>query len=146
MTVILEELIVDLAQDAATREAVLERDGIDRRIIEHFDLSQVRGRRTYLLCFGEKTTDVSVDLAVMDMTGRESALIGDLLALKAHAERYGLFPFPVVARGSWVSLHSQVHYPCLKADASGQRAVVELVPGINHWPADMRFLLVDKPA
>lgn len=97
------------------------------------------------MCFGEEMSDVSVGLAVLDMRGRENALIGDLLALKAHAERYGLFPFPVVARGSWVSLHSQVHYPCLKADASGRRAVVALVPGINHWPADTRFLLVDKP-
>lgn len=146
MTVILEELIVDLARDAATRDEVPERDGIDCRIIEHFDLFDIRRRRTYLLHFGVEVTDVSVDLSVTKMTGRESALIGDLLTLKAHVERYGLYPFPVVARGSWASLNSRVHYPCLKPDASGRCALIELVPGTDYWPADTRFLLIDKLA
>lgn len=144
MTVVLEELIVDLARDADVWREATEHDGIDRRIIEHFDLPDVKGRRTYLMCLGEEASDVSVGLAVMAMAGRDNALIGDLLALKAHAARYGLYPFPVVCRGSWVSLHSRIHYPRLKADASGRRALVELVPGTDYWPADTRFLLVDK--
>lgn len=146
MTVVLEELIVDLARDADVRERVTERDGIDRRIIEHLDLSEIRGRRTYLMCFGERVTDVTVSLAVLDMPARDNALIGDLLALKAHAERYGPFPFPVVCCGSWISLERRLYYPCLKSDSSRRRAVVELVPGIGYWPADTRFLLVDKRA
>lgn len=146
MTIVLEELLVDLAQDADARRGALEHDGIDRRIIEHFDLSYIKGRRTYLMCFGEQATDVTVGLAVLDMPGRDDALIGDLLALNDHADRYGQFPCRVVCRGSWVSLHSRVYYPCLKADASGRRGLIELVAGTGYWPADTRFLLVDKLA
>lgn len=146
MTVVLEELIVNPVRDANARREAPEHDGIDRRIIEHFDLSDIRGRRTYLMCLGEEASDVTVSLAVLDMPGRANALIGDLLALKAHTERYGLYPFPVVCRGSWVSLNSRIHYPCLKPDTSGRRAVIELVPGTGYWPADTRFLLIDKPA
>lgn len=122
MTLVLEELIVDLGRDV--RE----------------------GRRTYLLCFGEEVTDVAVDLAVMNMAGRESAPIEDLQDLKAHVERYGLLLFPVVCRGSWTTLQGCIHYPCLTTDASGERAVIEPVAGINYWPANTRFLLVDKSA
>lgn len=146
MTVVLEELIVDLGRDAGERREATENDGIDRHIIEHFDLSDVKGRRTYLMCFGEQATDVTVGLAVLDMSGRDDALVSDLLALKAHVDRHGHFPFPVVCRGSWVSLHSRIHYPCLKPDTSGRRALIELVPGTGHWPADTRFLLIDKSA
>ena len=113
MTVVLEELIVDLAQNGDARGEIPEHDGIDPRIIEHFDLSDIKGRRSYLTCLGEKASDVSVGLAVMAMPGRDNALIGDLFALKTHIERYGLYPFPVVSRGSWGSLPSRIHYPCL---------------------------------
>lgn len=146
MTVVLEELIVDLARDADVRREAAEHDGIDRRIIEHFDLSDIKGRRTYLMCFGEKVTDVTVSLAVLDMPARDNALIGDLLALKAHAERHGPFSFPVVCCGSWISLERRLYYPCLKPDESRRRTLVELVAGTGYWPADTRFLLVDKPA
>lgn len=145
MTVTLEELIVDLARDSG-RERTSEQNGIDRRIVEHFDLSDIRQRRTYLLCFSEELSDVLVGLRVLDMKGRDNALIGDLLTLKAHADRYGRFSFPVVCRGSWVTLQRRIHYPCLRADESGQCALIELIPGTDFWPADTRFLLVDKPA
>ncbi|MBI1833337.1 MAG: hypothetical protein HYR90_00780 [Candidatus Andersenbacteria bacterium] len=145
MTVVLEELIVDLARDASVRNEASERNGIDRRIIEHFDLSDIKRRRTYLMCLGEEASDVTVSLAIMSMPGRDNALIGDLLTLKAHVERYGLYPFPVVCHGSWVSLQSRIHYPCLKADEAGSRPLVELVAGTGHWQADTRFLLIDKP-
>ena len=145
MTVVLEELIVDLARNADTLREAPERAGIDRRIIDHFDLSDIKRRRTYLMCLGEEVSDVTVSLAIMNMPGRDNALIGDLLTLKAHVERYGLYPFPVVCHGSWVSLQSRIYYPCLKTDASGHRAIVELVAGTGHWPADTRFLVIDKP-
>ncbi len=144
MTIVLEELIVDLARDTATREETPERDGIDRQIIKHLDLSDIRGRRTYLMCLGEEASDVSVGLTVIAMAERDNALIGDLKALKTHIEHFGLYPFPVVCRGSWVSLNSRIHYPCLKPDASGCHALIELIPGTNFWPADTRFLLIDK--
>lgn len=145
MTIVLEELIVDLARDTNILEQVSVREGVDRLIIESFDLSDIEGRRSYLICFDEKVTDVTVGLAMLDMTDRDSGLIGDLLALKVHAERYGQFSFPVVCRGSGTTAQGCIHYPCLKADSSRNRARVELVAGIDYWPADTRFLLVDKP-
>lgn len=145
MTVTLEELIIDLSQDARAQDRTSEREGISPRIIELFDLSDIKGRRVYLMCFGEKVSDVTVGLAVLDMPGRDGALIGDLLALRAHAERYGRFPFPVVCRGSWTTVQRRIHYPCLKADTSQSQTPVELAAGTDYWPADTRFLLVDKP-
>lgn len=144
MTAVLEEVIVDLSQDRAGVEQRSERNGIDRRIIECFDLSEIPERRVYLLCFGEEVSDVTVGLAVLDMTGRDNALIGDLLALKAHADRYGQFPFLVVCCGSWTSVQQRIYYPCLKPDADRDQTVIELVSGTDYWPADTRFLIVDK--
>lgn len=144
-TVTVEELIIDLSRDACAQDRPSEREGIGRRIIELFDLSDIKGRRVYLMCFGEKVSDVTVGLTVLDMPDRYGALIGDLLALKVHAERYGRFPFPVVCRGSWTTVRRRIHYPCLKADTSQSRTLVELAAGTDFWPADTRFLLVDKP-
>jgi len=145
MTITLEELIIDLSRDARAQDRASEREGIDRRIIELFDLSDIKGRRVYLMCFGEKVSDVTVGLAVLDMPGRDGALIGDLLALRTHAERYGRFPFPVICRGSWTTAKQRIHYPCLKADTPQSRTLIELAAGTDYWPADTRFLLVDKP-
>lgn len=144
MTAVLEEVIVDLSQDKTGVEQHSQRNGIGRRITECFDVSEVLGRRVYLLCFGEEVSDVTVSLAVMDMPDRDSALIGDLLALKAHADRFGQFPFPVVCCGSWTSIERRIYYPCLRPDADRNRSVVDLVSGTDYWPADTRFLVVDK--
>jgi hypothetical protein len=144
MTTVLEEVIVDLSRERTEAELCPERNGIDSRIAEYFDVSVIAGRRLYLLCFGKEASDITVGLAVMSMKDRTSALISDLLALKAHANHYGQFPFQIVCRGSWTSIERCVHYPCLKSAGDHDESTIELVPGSGYWPADTRFLMVDK--
>lgn len=146
MMITLEELIVDLSFDRDPEDRIAEHDRIDHRIKEYFDLSKIKRRRVYLMCFGEMASDVTVGLAVLDMMGRDNALIGDLLALRIHVEHYGRFRFPVICRGSWMTVLQCIHYPCLKAAISQSRPQVELAIGTDYWPADTRFLLVDKLA
>lgn len=141
----LPALDVTIEQRVTACECTLTDDA--RRYItsQHFKVTVTGSRHLYLAHFGKDMSNEALDQAFATLTGKQEALIEDILAVGAHPRHRELQrQFPITTRRPSVMVEQRVRVPCL--DGWGGGRGLGLGCRGNGWSGRWRFLLVsNKP-